>query len=328
MIRIVVKSSMCNILNVQEREENWRISPSEGIPTYTAEKDPHCPTGQIRKFNTEKKLKAQILAQRDKATDSFIKSSLDHNFEEIIVDPNANFRTKIGQELKSKVTSKEDFEEIAVLQKIIVRENLLMELHKLLKTQSDVTACVNEVVELVKALRFQTMDIIEDIDRWQQNQPRKRAFQFKGFNYLVKIRNDLEFLDIHDEIVEKFGCEFKSNPLAYRGGGTIIVGYSSENKVKNGKSKSIATTTVQEQRLYTNNYDEEQYGTIDGIEISRLQNSERIIQAEFNRITQEKNAGIEMDQQFQQQNPQNSNDVLNRYDYLVVMLLIVFFLSE
>lgn len=189
---------------------------------------------------------------------------------------NNNFRSKINKMNGSdKMRSKESLAEVEILQKIVVRENLLAELHKLLRIQSDVSACINEVVELVKAIRFQTLDVIEEINLWQQVQPSARPFQFKGFNYLVKIKCDMDFLDLYDDIVQRFCFEFKSNPLAYRGGGNIITGYEFDKKVfKEGLLHSY----------YTSKDDE----FLDGLPLERLHNAEKVIQNEFNRLSKEK----------------------------------------
>lgn len=282
----------------QEREDNWRVSPSTGIPEYSADKDPHCPTGQIRKFNEEKKLKAQILAQRDKATGNFIKTTLDHSMEEISLDIDGGFG-KTGKDLKSKVKTKESYAEIEILQKIVVRENLLMELQKLLKTQIDVSVCLTEVVELVKAIRFQTLDVIEDIAAWQRSLAVVVPFQYKGFNYLVKMKGDLDFLDYYPEIVEKFCFEFKSNPLAYRGGGNVISGYGYDNR---GKSYG--------QGLLRHYYSDSDDEFLDGLEVSRLLAAEKVVQAEFDRIKREKQAGQDI-AHLQQRSA--GGDVLDRF---------------
>lgn len=291
---------------MQEKEDNWYISPCRGIPEYSSDKDPHCPTGQIRKFNEEKRLKAEILAQREKATASFVKTTLDHSVEEISLDLDGSFGKTI-KDMRSKVKTVESYVEIEILQKIVVRENLLAELQKLLKTQNDVSSCLTEIVELVKAIRFQTLDVIEDIKDWQHSLPAIQPFQFKGFNYLVKIKSDLDFLDYYEEIVERFGFEFRSNPLAYRGGGHVISGYG--NDTKNKKSYS--------QGLLQSYYSENDQEFLNGLEVYRLQEAEKIVQREFDRIAKEKSAGRELTHL---QNQGSSNDVLSRYQLLLLYL--------
>jgi len=259
-----------------------------GIPEYNTELDPNCPSAQLRKYNEQSKLKAKILARNDKITEKYVKSSLQPNMDDISATlNNNNFRAKINRingnyNGSNNVRSKESLAEVEILQKIVVRENLLAELHKLLRIQNDVSACINEVIELVKAIRFQTLDVIEEINLWQQVQPSARPFQFKGFNYLVKIKCDLDFLDLYDDIVQRFCFEFKSNPLAYRGGGNIITGYEFDKKVyKEGLLHSY----------YTSKDDE----FLDGLPIERLHNAEKVIQNEFNRLSKEKNIGSSID---------------------------------
>ena len=227
-------------------------------------------------------MKAQILAQRDKTTTSYIKSTLNRSIEDLTADIN-NDLARIGRDSKSKVKTSESYVEIEILQKIVVRENLLAELQKLLKTQNDVSACLGEVVELVKAMRFQTLDIIEDIQEWQQSQPKSIGFQYKGFNYLVKIKGDLDFLDQYEEIIEKFCFEFRSNPLAYRGGGNVITGYGYDQRKK-----------PYSQGLLRSYYSETDDEFLDGLEVSRLLAAEKVIQAEYNRIAKDKLAGREV----------------------------------
>jgi hypothetical protein len=217
--------------------------------------------------------------------------------EEIKLDMEGGFG-KQGKDAKSKVKTSESFAEIEILQKIVVRENLLAELQKLLRSQNDVSACLAEVVELVKAMRFQTLDIVEDIHAWQQSLARPQPFQYKGFNYLVKIKADLDFLDLYEEVVEKFCFEFRSNPLAYRGGGNVISGYGYDTKKK-----------LYSQGLLQSYYSEADGDFLDGLEVSRLLSAEKVIQSEFNRIAKEKLAGQHV-AQLQQQSA--GGDVLDR----------------
>ena len=128
------------------------------------------------------------------------------------------------------------------------------------------------VMVLVKAIRFETVDIIEDIATWQTQQPTPRPFLFKGVNYLLKISSDFDFLDTYDDIVEKFCFEFKSNPLAYRGGGNLITGHR------------IAANSDNYLQGLLKSYYSGPHALVDGIEVVRLHNAEKVIQAEFTRI--------------------------------------------
>jgi hypothetical protein len=177
--------------------------------------------------------------------------------------------------------------EVDVMRKIVVRENLLVELKRLIDNQTDVGNVVLEVVELVKAIRFQTLDVVEDISSWIHAQPNKRPFLYRGANYLVKLCNDLDFMDSHDEIVERFCFEFKMNPLAYRGGGNIIVGFGASvaslgeaSYAVGSKASKSKLQTILNMRQSVGAYPE---GVSEGVEISRLQRAERLIQQEFER---------------------------------------------
>jgi len=261
-----------NEILVKEREDNWRITPSAGIPKYRAESDPLCPAGQMKKYNDEKRLNAKLLAEQEKRGEKWSKVSLENNFKDVPVKINPSLRYKAMESFGP--TSKNDaMAEVEILQKIIVREGLLAELHKLLKTQNEINSCLGEVSELVKALRYQTLDIIEDISAWQDVQAVPRPFLYKGLNYLVKVKCDLDFLDLYDEITERFCFEFKSNPLAYRDGGNIISGYNFD---KTEYNKALLKKSSNQ--MY-----------VDGIEITRLKNAEKIIQNEFNRLGADKN---------------------------------------
>ena len=113
---------------------------------------------------------------------------------------------------------KESVAEVDILQSIIIRENLIKELESLLKFQSDIDSVLNEAVEIVKAVRFQTLDIVELIFAWKSKQKAQtRQFFYRGQNYLLKMMEDTSFLDNYDELGEYFGFYFSGNPLMYSG---------------------------------------------------------------------------------------------------------------
>ena len=117
---------------------------------------------------------------------SWLSNTLQNKFEDVPIKLTKTLRQKASN-LDGNIVDGEF--EVEILQKIIVRENLLLELETLLNNQismGDIHSCVTEVVELVKAIRFQTVDIIEDIEQWQLLQPSKRAFLYRGMNYLIK----------------------------------------------------------------------------------------------------------------------------------------------
>lgn len=257
-----------NSLISKEREDAWYIPPALDIPVYNAESDKFCPRARMKKFNDDKKLEAINQAKRGQGASDWINKTLQSKFEDVPL--------KLKPSLRAKAMSlhgpREALAEVEILQKVVVRENFVAELMKLLDNQNDIGSCINEVVELVKAIRFQTLDIIEDIDAWQTAQSVPRSFLYRGLNYLIKISSDLNFLDQYDEIVERFCFELRNNPLAYRGGGDVIIGYSI--KPLYNSEDSVKTY-----------YDSCQL--IDGIEVYRLRNAEKVIQKEYDRLSQE-----------------------------------------
>ena len=174
--------------------------------------------------------------------------------------------------------------EAEILHKAVVRERLLAELRKLLTSGSEIVSVMSEIVELIKAIRFETVDIIEDIAKWQQSQVVSRPFLFQGVNYLFKIASDLNYLDDYDEIVEKFCFEFKNNPLAYRGGGNLV----SESVLRSVSSTSKEyKSEVFLQGILRSYYEGVHTAAVDGIEVVRLHNAEKIVQLEIDRISQQ-----------------------------------------
>ena len=97
---------------------------------------------------------------------------------------------------------------------------------------------------------------------------------YRGINYLTKIFEDLNFLDLYEDIVERFCFEFTGNPLGYRGGGDIVTG-------PGGSASGEGMKRLAE--FYNDNQ-----GAFDGLEIVRLRNAEKVIQMEFDRLDKEK----------------------------------------
>ena len=275
------KSKSVELLR-EKQEKGWRVELSGSrMPEYKAELDPYCPRAQVRKYNQDKRLNAEAAADKTTRTKEWIEKKLTNTFEEVPLKFNPTLRMK-AQAAKSAGTAgtavqdkgSENLAEIEILQKVIVRENLLSELKRLLMNQTDVQACLGEVVELVKAIRYQTVEIVEDVSTWQLNQPTRRAFLYRGANYLVKIFEDLSFLDQYEDITGRFCFEFTGNPLAYRGGGDICTGPG--GNVRHEGVEKLAAFYNQDQ------------GNFDGIEVVRLRNAEKVIQMEFDRLDQER----------------------------------------
>jgi hypothetical protein len=270
---------------VEEREKQWYIPPSGGIPTYKAENDPNCPVGRIGHFNRKQKQKIQSIPDTNK-TAEWIKQKLDRKYDDIPLKVHLNLSKKAIDEARGTYdtsVTRPSPAEVEILQKIIVRERLLGELTRLLRSGSDILSIMGEIVELIKAIRFETVDIVEDIRSWQAFQPTPRPFLYKGMNYLIKVSCDFDFLDNYDEVVERFCFEFKSNPFAYKGGGNIITGAGPKNSDR------------YLQGLLNSYYDGGKI-SVDGIEVVRLHNAEKIIQGEFNRLAEQGNINLGVSQ--------------------------------
>lgn len=190
--------------------------------------------GRIKRFNDEQKQRFKQSLDSEIRTENWIKAKLERKYEDIPLKQ-SGLRTKALEIAQSENSpTKPAPVEVEILQKIIVRERLLSELTKLVKSSNSdkISSLLNEIIELIKALRYETLEIVEDIATWYsfQKSPNTtaqtyiRPFLYKGMNYLVKISSDLDFLDQYEEIVEKVCFEFKLNPFAYRGGGNIITG--------------------------------------------------------------------------------------------------------
>ena len=270
-----------------KQENGWSVQlKGSEMPEYKAELDPYCPRAQVRKYNQDKKLDAESAADKAKKAAKWIEKKIKTNFEEVPTRFNPTLRNKAKTQLMSNDGAKENVAEIEVLQKVIVRENLLEELRKLLSNQTDVTGCLGEVIELVKAIRYQTVEIVEDIAAWQITQPTPRAFLYRGMNYLVKVFEDLTFLDQYEDIVQRFCFEFTCNPLAYRGGGDIATGPGGS-----AMNEGVNRLTEQYQTSATN---------FDGLEVVRLRSAEKVIQLEFDRLDREKLVFAKQTQQNEQ----------------------------
>jgi len=270
---------------LREKQENgFRVElQGSAMPEYKAELDPYCPRAQVRKYNQDKRLNAEANANKTTKARDWIEKKLSNSFEEVPLKFNPTLRMKAqasagkgagGSSSYAGKGSADNQTEIEILQKVIVRENLLSELKRLLQNQTDVMACLGEVVELVKAIRYQTVEVVEDVSTWQLAQATRRAFLYRGANYLVKIFEDLSFLDQYEDITARFCFEFTGNPMAFRGGGDIVTGPG--GSVKNESVERLAAFYNQDQ------------GSFDGIEVVRLRNAEKIIQMEFDRLDQEK----------------------------------------
>ena len=268
------------------------------IPTYKAEEDKHCPKARTRKFNADSKALAKVNSEKGKGASSWLDKALVSKFEDVPIKLTPSLREKATLNVSSSSSSHKssssaastrsrqgrqdtNMAEVEILQKVIIRENLVGELHKLIVNQNDMGNVLGEVIELVKAVRFQTVDIMEDVEAWQHMQRVPKPFLYRGQNYVVKIFYDMAFLDKYQMVADTFGFQFSNNPMMY-------------NKTDmSGSRVSLAD------RPFGFNEDDRSdwagYGAglkldavVDGVEVLRLEHIEKLIMKEFERLEAEK----------------------------------------
>jgi hypothetical protein len=198
---------------VHARESSWDSSPQYQIPKYDAELDANCPRASVRHYNKTKKLNAIASSKKGKGASDWIENTIKKKFDDIPIREKQSLRDKA----LAAAVREESVTEVDILQKIIVRENLLLELDKLLKFQVDLDGIISEAVEIIKAIRFQTLEIVEEVYAWKNDFKAPRQFYFRGENYLLKMMKDTAFLDEFDDLGDYFGFYFAGNPLMYSG---------------------------------------------------------------------------------------------------------------
>lgn len=175
-----------------------------------------------------------------------------------------------------------DVPDTAILHKIVVRENLITEIKKLLEHQLDLDTIRNEVLELIRAVRYETMEIVLGIKEWRKGQLYiPKEFLFKGKNYLVKINSDLDFLDNVDDL--GLGFPITGNPLVF----PYYNGRSAPEPLRIGSlsalssydPKSGAFTSSGSHGSHRDVYVEQM--DIDGIDIRTLMECDRFIRDEI-----------------------------------------------
>ena len=180
----------------------------------------------------------------------------------------------------------------SILHKIIVRENLITEVKKLIQHQNDLEAARSEVSELVKAIRYESIDIVDDISEWKKNQGYPREFLYRGVNYLVKMYSDLDFLNDYDEF--NFGFSVTGNPFIfpYNGGRQLPDHLRYSTTSVTGDSGFVSRKTHMEDEVL-----------VDGIEVSRLQMCDGIVRSEVeNQQMKQKSGGKKSQPSFPQSN--------------------------
>jgi len=222
----------------------------------------------IRKFNEQSKSTSDKYAEKGKTASNWMQSIIQSKYEDVPLKVSPSLREKASRE----TTKIDNAQELEILQKIVVRENFLNELNKLLNTHNGIFSVIGEICELIKAIRFQTVDIIEDIEAWQIIQVAKRPFLFRGINYLTKISSDLTYLDNYEELTQYFNFKFTGNPLAYR---EDLLSIRSQNSTKYN-SLELSIDSFEKSGIY------DPTSSVDGIDLLRLKNAEKVIQRNIN----------------------------------------------
>jgi hypothetical protein len=197
-------------------------------------------------------------------------------FEEL---PTPKLPTLREKALASAAVREESLTEVEILQKIIVRENLLNELQKLLQFQVDLEGVMSEVDELLRAIRFQTLEVIEEIAAWKSDCKAPRQFLYRGQNYLLKLFSDTSFLDEYDDLGEHYGFYFTGNPLFYDG---VVAHQQQENSLTHDSNGSARRDVHHQHQSFNTIPSQNTFKTneIDGIELWRLHNAELTLQTE------------------------------------------------
>lgn len=169
----------------------------------------------MRTYNSTKKKNAITRAEKNKgqSVTQWIENTMRKKFEDVPIQKTLSLREKAS----AVAVHNESKSEVEILQKIIIRENLINELKKLMKYNLDVDGIISELNELIKGIRNQTLDIIEDIYQWKVAYPSPRKFLYRGENYLLKTYSDMSFLDEYDDVGNYYGYYFHGNPLMFPG---------------------------------------------------------------------------------------------------------------
>lgn len=114
---------------------NWYIPPTKGIPKYNADSDPYCPAARVRKFNAEQKerIKTEVLSKSH--SESYVQQALAYNFTEVELKKPHDF---YGKAMGAGGAGGMGVSDIEIIQKIIIRENLLKELNMIVKHANDI----------------------------------------------------------------------------------------------------------------------------------------------------------------------------------------------
>jgi hypothetical protein len=169
-------------VKLKAKESSWISDPNFQIPVYSSETDPHCPRA-VKRTTEKYKSIAVIRAEKGEGASEWIESTIKKKYDEFPVKETSILRERAA----ASAIRDESITEVEILQKIIVRENLLMDLKKLLQYQVELETVLKESVELIRAIRYQTLEVVEEVQCWKMDMKAPREFFYRGENYLLKV---------------------------------------------------------------------------------------------------------------------------------------------
>jgi len=102
--------------------------------------------------------------------------------------------------------------EMDVVRTVLLREEYLHRLEALAASycRRNVPDALPDLLDL---LRIATVEVVEAVKLWRQNQSRQVPFMWNGVNYLLKISSDLDFLDQYPIVTKWLGFSLNRNPF-------------------------------------------------------------------------------------------------------------------
>ena len=203
------------------------------FPQYDAANDKHCPYTHTKKFiflHTKMQKMEEIEKKRKINSISSTKSNsggityLDSNNSSIVMSNSKmlldspstspmnyskNFNPATIKSLSNSLANSagsitwqmeemgDPTTELEVIKCIILREGYLSRLKQLIKSKTIVQIDLLEIIDLA---RLVSVEVVECIMRWRKNQNKSHPFIWNGFNYLIKMSCDLDFLDTVESI--------------------------------------------------------------------------------------------------------------------------------
>ena len=129
-------------------------------------------------------------------------------------------RNNTNKSLSQNATPEMDAE-LFVVKSILLREGYLQRLHIIHKENGD--SIHPSIPHLLDIIRMASIDVVENIVLWrkrkqkesidQNMQSSNMAYVWNGFNYLLKIPSDLDFLENNIVLVKWLGFSTRRNPF-------------------------------------------------------------------------------------------------------------------